>query len=237
MQYFLRISDDDVERYLRLFTFFPLTDIALAMKEQRRDPSRRPAQHLLAREMLKLAHGADAASVTERAHRSTFSQGTQSLSLAVIRKRVAEVPSTKHLASLRDRRSHYSSSESIDLPAHKARYVAASNAQAASPATDLPPSDVVVLPRSLLDTGCFPTLFVAAGLAASKSEFHRLVEAGGAYAADPDPGAARVSDELPWAPIGRASGSPEQRLVDGHVLVLRSGKRKIRICRFTDDSA
>ncbi|KAF2148678.1 hypothetical protein K461DRAFT_246732 [Myriangium duriaei CBS 260.36] len=53
----LKTSDDDVERFLKLLTIAPLDWIEKAMVEQRKDPSKRPAQHLLAQEICRIAHG------------------------------------------------------------------------------------------------------------------------------------------------------------------------------------
>jgi tyrosyl-tRNA synthetase len=49
-QFWLNTDDRDVERYLKLFTFLRLDRIQTAMEEHGRDPGRRTAQRLLARE-------------------------------------------------------------------------------------------------------------------------------------------------------------------------------------------
>jgi tyrosyl-tRNA synthetase len=77
-QYFLKTADNDVERYLKLFTFLPLDQISLVMGQQRNDESRRLAQHILAKEIVELAHGAHAAKQAEAAHKEAFSHGTNS---------------------------------------------------------------------------------------------------------------------------------------------------------------
>lgn len=71
-QYFLRSSDSDVERYLKLFTFLPLAKIRRIMAEHIQDPSKRVAQHALAREFVTIVHGAQAAAEAEGQHRMIF---------------------------------------------------------------------------------------------------------------------------------------------------------------------
>jgi len=60
-QFWLNTDDRDVERYLKLFTFLRLDRIAGAMEEHGREPGRRAAQRLLAREVTATVHGDAAA--------------------------------------------------------------------------------------------------------------------------------------------------------------------------------
>ncbi|KAF2212485.1 hypothetical protein CERZMDRAFT_41485 [Cercospora zeae-maydis SCOH1-5] len=69
--FLLRSADDDVERYLKLFTFVPVEDIAKIMAEQREAPGKRTAQHLLASEVLELVHGAEIAKSTRAEHEAS----------------------------------------------------------------------------------------------------------------------------------------------------------------------
>ncbi|KAL8959265.1 MAG: hypothetical protein Q9183_005665, partial [Haloplaca sp. 2 TL-2023] len=64
-QFFLRSSDDDVHRYLKLFTFMPLSEIDQIMTQQDMDRSKRVAQRRLAREVLSLVHGAEEVAAVE----------------------------------------------------------------------------------------------------------------------------------------------------------------------------
>ncbi|RAL62191.1 hypothetical protein DID88_002675 [Monilinia fructigena] len=70
--YFLRTSDQDVERYLKLFTFMPIEQITTLMEEHMKEPSKRQAQHALARDFLELVHGEPAAKAAEIQHRLLF---------------------------------------------------------------------------------------------------------------------------------------------------------------------
>ena len=60
-QFWVNTDDRDVERYLKLFTFLRLDQIAAAMAEHAADPGRRTAQRLLAREVTATVHGVEAA--------------------------------------------------------------------------------------------------------------------------------------------------------------------------------
>jgi len=55
--YFLRTSDADVDRYLKLFTFMPVEKIDSIMEAHLQDPSKRKAQHALALDFVELVHG------------------------------------------------------------------------------------------------------------------------------------------------------------------------------------
>lgn len=70
--YFLRTSDEDIGKYLRMFTFMPLEDIDSLLENHKKDPSQRIAQHKLAREFLELVHGANEAKDAELQHRLLF---------------------------------------------------------------------------------------------------------------------------------------------------------------------
>jgi tyrosyl-tRNA synthetase len=62
-QYWLKVEDGDAERFLKMFTTVSLDQIAAIMAEQTRDPSRRPAQRFLARDVTTRVHGPE---ITER---------------------------------------------------------------------------------------------------------------------------------------------------------------------------
>ena len=56
-QFWINTDDRDVERYLKLFTFLPLDEIARTMASQRGDPGKRVAQRLLAVDVTTRVHG------------------------------------------------------------------------------------------------------------------------------------------------------------------------------------
>ena len=72
-QFWVNTDDRDVERYLKLFTFLRLDQIASAMAEHGKDPGNRTAQRLLAREVTATVHGVEAAEQAVRASEALFS--------------------------------------------------------------------------------------------------------------------------------------------------------------------
>lgn len=78
--FLLRSADDDVERYLKLFTFVSMPDIASTMAEHRGNPGKRTAQHLLASEVLELVHGPEVAQKTRAEHEASRKLSLASLS-------------------------------------------------------------------------------------------------------------------------------------------------------------
>jgi tyrosyl-tRNA synthetase len=74
-QFWINTDDRDVERYLKLFTFLPLDDIAAAMEEHRRDPAKRVAQRLLASDVTARVHGTAAAQEAIRTSMALFGRG------------------------------------------------------------------------------------------------------------------------------------------------------------------
>jgi tyrosyl-tRNA synthetase len=74
-QFWLNTDDRDVERYLKLFTFLPLERITGALKEHVRDPARRSAQRLLAREVTATVHGHGAAEQAIQTSAALFGGG------------------------------------------------------------------------------------------------------------------------------------------------------------------
>jgi tyrosyl-tRNA synthetase len=71
-QFWVNTDDRDVERYLKLFSFLRLDHIAAAMADHAKDPGRRTAQRLLAREVTATVHGTEAAEQAVRASEALF---------------------------------------------------------------------------------------------------------------------------------------------------------------------
>jgi tyrosyl-tRNA synthetase len=76
-QFWVNTDDRDVDRYLRLFTFLPVARITAAMEEHGRDPGRRVAQRLLAREVTATVHGEPAAEQAIQTSAALFGGGAQ----------------------------------------------------------------------------------------------------------------------------------------------------------------
>ncbi|CEI64436.1 Tyrosine--tRNA ligase [Fusarium venenatum] len=70
--YFVRRSDDEVERLLKLFTFMPLETISKIMEEHRANPQERKAQHALAFDFVSLIHGPEKAVKEAQQHQYRF---------------------------------------------------------------------------------------------------------------------------------------------------------------------
>lgn len=201
------------------------------MGQQRHDESKRLAQHILAREIVELAHGAEAAKKAETAHKEAFSQGTNTFALGAIRRAKSSIkteqnPSMKPFYAARLE--------------YKKAYAASSAVQAAPGTTQEPlretSGDLVTLPLSMLQPGSFPRVLHAAGLATSKSDAHRLIAAKGAYVVVPNSGSDDNPTALQWIQIeASATADPKHFLVDFDSLVLRSGKSKIQICHVVQD--
>ncbi len=56
-QFWLNVSDEDAERYIKIFTMLDRETIESAIAEQREDPGRRTLQKLLAKEVTIMVHG------------------------------------------------------------------------------------------------------------------------------------------------------------------------------------
>ena len=78
-QFWINTEDRDVERYLKIFTFLPLEEIAAAMADHARDPGKRVAQRLLARDVTARVHGNAAAEEAIRTSLTVFGSGTATL--------------------------------------------------------------------------------------------------------------------------------------------------------------
>ena len=71
-QFWVNTDDRDVNRYLQLFTFLRLDRIAATMDEHSRDPGKRLAQRVLAREVTLTVHGEAAAEQAIRTSEALF---------------------------------------------------------------------------------------------------------------------------------------------------------------------
>ncbi|KAI0316255.1 hypothetical protein OF83DRAFT_1127987 [Amylostereum chailletii] len=71
-QFFLRTTDADVEKYLKLFTLLPLSRIGHVMEEHKKQPDARAAQRLLAQEVTTLVHTAEGLRHAQAATRVLF---------------------------------------------------------------------------------------------------------------------------------------------------------------------
>lgn len=75
-QFWLNTDDRDVERYLKLFTFLELDEIATLVAAQQGDPAARPAQRRLASVTTTLVHGEAEAERARAASEALFGRGS-----------------------------------------------------------------------------------------------------------------------------------------------------------------
>jgi tyrosyl-tRNA synthetase len=95
-QFWLNADDRDLDRYLKSFTFFPLTEIAEIMAEQESNPAARAGQRRLAQEVTRMVHGDDGLGRAMRATEVLFgSRDARDLGAAELLDVFADVPSTE----------------------------------------------------------------------------------------------------------------------------------------------
>ncbi|KAJ8110290.1 hypothetical protein OPT61_g6831 [Boeremia exigua] len=234
-QYFMRTADADIERYLKLFTFLPLDQISLLVEKQRKDASKRIAQHVLAKEIVELAHGAADAKKAETAHKEAFSHGTNTFSLGALRNTLGTADPSAGLGAQKQNLSPFD----FQLLEYKRAYAASSTIQptsTSSTSSQTKQESVITLPLSILQPGSFPRVLHAAGLASTKSEAHRLIAKKGAYVVVPNSGSVESPTSLRWMPIESSSTvNPQHYLIDFEALVLRSGKSRIQVVKIVND--
>lgn len=64
-QFWINVDDEDVEDYLKIFTFLYRDEITALIKQQKANPSDRPAQTALARDVTQMVHGSKATEFAE----------------------------------------------------------------------------------------------------------------------------------------------------------------------------
>ena len=75
-QFWLNVSDEDAERYIKIFTLLDKETIEAAIEEHRQDPGRRSLQQLLAKEITTTIHGADEYANAVSASKMLFGNST-----------------------------------------------------------------------------------------------------------------------------------------------------------------
>jgi tyrosyl-tRNA synthetase len=98
-QYWFNTADEDVARFLRVFTFLPLDEIAAIERDHLADPARRAGQKRLAFEIVALIHGEATAKAVAAASRVLFGGGSDELTPDVLPHLAAEVPTLPVTAS------------------------------------------------------------------------------------------------------------------------------------------
>lgn len=207
-QHFLRLSDSDVERYLKMLTFLPMTEIAEVMKQHRQDESKRVAQHKLASEFVELVHGQTAAEEAETQHRQAFQKD---MTLEDVKAQVDGKPADMH-PSL----NKYAPPQDME-----------SNHQLS-----------LKLPKSLVINRTLPQILWSAGMVASRSEGQRLINAKGVYIGGRKGDGEKnvqMTDTITYIPAEDAKWSFVEPLLIDNMLLLRTGKWKKKFVEIVPD--
>ena len=75
-QFWLNVSDEDAERYVKIFTMLDRETIETLIAQHREDPGRRELQKVLAREVTVMCHGQQAYEAAVAASQMLFGKGT-----------------------------------------------------------------------------------------------------------------------------------------------------------------
>lgn len=94
-QFWVRIDDRDVVRYLKYFTFMTREEIDALEQQHAQKPEARVAHRALAKAVTDLIHGADATEEAIRASEILFGGNLDGISEATFNEIAAEVPSTR----------------------------------------------------------------------------------------------------------------------------------------------
>jgi tyrosyl-tRNA synthetase len=93
-QFWLNASDIDAKRFLAIYTFLPLAEIARVAAEHDANPGARLAQRTLAAQVTTIVHGEDALLRAETATQALFSGDVRGLSEEALRELFASAPSS-----------------------------------------------------------------------------------------------------------------------------------------------
>ena len=95
-QFWINVSDENVEEYLKIFTFLNLKDISKLMAKHLRSPQNRLAQKTLAKEITTFIHGLETTSSVEKVSEILFGSGSlPTLTDGEKKMLVSEVPSQR----------------------------------------------------------------------------------------------------------------------------------------------
>lgn len=212
----MRTADADVEKYLKLFTFLPLPEIREVIQEHEKDQSKRVAQHMLAKEFVELIYGHEAAANAEAEHRQLFNK---KLTLSDVTASVAESKAAQPTAT----GQHDFINPSLNKHAQPLR-----REDNAAVHVKLPQSLVIGKPLS--------HVLWAVGLAGSRAEGQRLINAGGAYIGANADARGGMDDALSFTPAKTAAWEELAKFViDGKILILRVGKWRLKIIDIIPD--
>ncbi|KAF7597243.1 tyrosyl-tRNA synthetase [Aspergillus hancockii] len=216
--FFVRTPDEVVERYLKMFTFLPLPEIAKIMEEQNKDTSKRVAQHALAAEFVELIHGKQEADAVALQHRQLFRSRSSTAEPTPLQKASGSNPGLT-----------LSPTSGFTNPQSGNKY---------APQTNFAnmPSIQVTLPQSLVHNQQFHKILWSAGLVSSKSEGHRIIANNGASVGSRPGDSGPMSDDLAFTPIRTwPAEKTKEFIVDGNTMFLKLGKWKFKTVKIVSD--
>ncbi|KAJ5090660.1 Tyrosine--tRNA ligase [Penicillium argentinense] len=216
-QFFVRTPDDTVERYLKLFTFIPLPEIASIMEQQNQDPSKRIAQHKLAYEFVELVHGKEEADAVSLQHRQLFRPRSSTGEPSPMPR------STTAGGNPQSPMSNFTTPQSGNQYASQTNFANMPNVK-------------VTLPRSLVYNQSFNKVLWSAGLVSSKGEGHRVITNNGAYVGSRPGDSGPMSDDLAFTPIRVWPAEKTKEFILGDdLLMLKLGKWKFKMVQIVSD--
>ncbi|KAI4247113.1 MAG: hypothetical protein LQ352_006221 [Teloschistes flavicans] len=215
-QFFLRSADDDVRRYLNLFTFIPVKEIDQIMNDHESDASRRVAQRRLAREVVTMVHGQAELNAVEAQHGILFKSSTRASRREATAARAPGEPdqNTAKIADLSPLLNRAAGPDKIS------------------------PAGQVILPRSLVVNQQLGRVFYAAGLVSSRSEGHRLIAKQGAWIGSvAGPQHRAMPDHVEFTRAANWKNEHTNNfIIDDQLLVIRAGKWRVRVIKIVADS-
>ena len=190
------------------------------MRQHETDPSKRIAQHKLAKEVLRIVHGAEVAEQAEREHRNMFQSRTK-----------PHASAQPHRAAVNTNASSADSSATSSDPVSDASILATKS----STFQNLAPCST--LPASLVYNTSICTILFHAKVVRSKSESRRLFVTGGAYiGALPSSSSSATDNQIEFFQCKDSHDvNTADHIIDGDLLVLRVGKARIRVVKIIPD--
>ena len=178
------------------------------MEEHVKAPSKRVAQHRLAREVLAIVHGLKIAKEAEEEHRALFTR----------RSSISGLNTAEQGNKPLDRYQIYDTTTPT------------SNA-------DKVPFHNVVLPRCLVYNQPISKVMYHAGMVASRSEGHRMVVNKGVYIGSRPDATGRMDDQLKFSPACNWDGQETEKcILGGDSLIIRMGKWKVKVIKIISDA-
>lgn len=180
------------------------------MTEHNREPSKRVAQHTLAREVLQLVHGPKVAEESERQHRALFQRAP------------ASIPTT--------------STDNRSISPHTPEQMDNAVSNPIIDKYDKRPFHNLVLPKSLVYKQPISRMLYHAGMVKSRSEGHRLVNNQGVYLGALPSAGGTMGNQLDFSPAFNWQGNEiEKYTIGGDTLILRVGKWNVKIIKIISD--